>query len=468
MKFSRLVMLFVLIFFITNEGFSQLRLPSVLSSNMVLQQNDSVNLWGWSHPAEKVFVTTSWNNHTDSAIATNEAKWKLKVKTPSAGGPFTITFKAGKTIQLDNVMIGEVWVASGQSNMEWSYYAQVNDFQPELDAHTNPNIRFLQVPKAGADYPQEDATAEWAVCDSNTLKSFSAVAYFFGKKLSTDLNVPVGLINTSWGGTPAEVWTPAELVNNDPALKAAAGKQTKFNWWPKDPGVTYNAMIAPFTNFSIAGAIWYQGEGNTAAPGTYGKLFTTMIDAWRNAWKKDFPFYYVQIAPFTYGANNNGNLVREQQAIASRHNNVGMVVVSDITGDTTDIHPRNKKDVGARLANWALSATYHKEGIAYKNPVYKGIEIKKDKAVISFDNVPDGLILIAKDKKVATLMIAGEDKVFYPAEGKIEKDKLIVSSKSVKAPVAVRFSFSNAGVGNLFSKEGLPVVPFRTDEWEVK
>jgi len=468
MKFSKLVMLAVLTFLVINTGFSQLRLPAVLSSNMVLQQNDSVSLWGWANPSEKVFITTGWNNQTDSAIATNEAKWKLKVKTPAAGGPFTIIFKAGKTIQLDNVMIGEVWVASGQSNMEWSYYARVNDMQPELNAHTNPNIRFFHVPKAGADYPQEDTKAQWAVCDSNTLKSFSAVAYFFGKKLSTDLNIPVGLINTSWGGTPAEVWTPAQLVNNDPSLKEAASKQTKFDWWPKDPGVTYNAMIAPLTNFSIAGAIWYQGEGNTAAPSTYGKLFTTMIDAWRNAWKKDFPFYYVQIAPFTYGANNNGNLVREEQAIASRHNNVGMVVVSDITGDTTDIHPRNKKDVGARLANWALSETYHKQGIAYKNPVYKAIEIKKDKAIISFDNASDGLLLISKDKKVATLMIAGEDKVFYPAEGKIEKDKLIVSSKSVKAPVAVRFSFSNAGVGNLFSKEGLPVVPFRTDDWEVK
>lgn len=467
MKFLKLVMLTALTFLVISTGFSQLRLPAVLSSNMVLQQNDSVSLWGWAQPSEKIFVTTSWNNQTDSAITSNEAKWKLKVKTPAAGGPFTITFKGGSTITLNNVMIGEVWVASGQSNMEWSYNARVNDMQPELNAHTNPNIRFFHVPKAGADCPQEDTKAQWVVCDSNTIKSFSAVAYFFGKKLSTDLNVPVGLINTSWGGTPAEVWTPAGLVNNDPSLKESADKQTKFDWWPKDPGVTYNAMIAPLTNFSIAGAIWYQGEGNTVAPSTYGKLFTTMIDAWRKAWKKDFPFYYVQIAPFTYGANNNGNLIREQQAIASKHNNVGMIVVSDITGDTTDIHPRNKKDVGARLANWALSETYHKQGIAYKNPVYKGIEIKKDKAIISFDNVPNGLLLISKDKKVATLMIAGEDKVFYPAEGKIEKDKLIVSSKLVKAPVAVRFSFSNAGVGNLFSKEGLPVVPFRTDDWEV-
>ncbi len=467
MRLTKAANLIVFCFFICSNLFAQLRLPSVLASNMVLQQNDSVNLWGWAGPSEKIFVTTSWDNHTDSAVASNEAKWILKVKTPAAGGPYAITFKGhSDTKQLDNVMIGEVWVCSGQSNMEWSYYNKVNDIQPELDAHTNPNIRFFQVPKAGADYPQEDAPATWTVCDSNTLKSFSAVAYFFGKKLSKDLNIPIGLINTSWGGTPAEVWTPADLVNKEADLKASAAKQTKFDWWPMNPGVTYNAMIAPFTNFSIAGAIWYQGEGNTAAPSTYAKLFITMIDAWRKAWKKEFPFYYVQIAPFTYGNNNNGNLIREQQAIASKHPNVGMVVVSDITGDTTDIHPRNKKDVGARLANWALSETYHKNGIVYKNPVYKSIEVKKDKAVISFDNVPNGLL--SKDKKIAAVWIAGEDRIFYPADAKIENDKLIVSSKSVKAPAAVRFSFSNAAVGNLFSKEGLPVVPFRTDDWEVK
>jgi sialate O-acetylesterase len=225
-------------------------------------------------------------------------------------------------------------------------------------------------------------------------------------------------------------------------------------------------MLAPLFNYSIAGAIWYQGEGNTIAPATYSKLFNTMIDSWRKAWNKNLPFYYVQIAPFTYGTTNSGNLIREQQAKSLQHNNVGMAVISDLVDDTTDIHPKNKHDVGYRLANLALVGTYHKQGILASSPLYKNIEIKKDKAIISFDNAPDGLI--AKDKKINALVIAGADKIFYPADAKIDGDKLIVWSKSVKQPVAVRFSFSNAAIGNLFSKEGLPVGPFRTDDWEVE
>ena len=224
-------------------------------------------------------------------------------------------------------------------------------------------------------------------------------------------------------------------------------------------------MLAPVTNFSIAGAIWYQGESNTAAPNTYGKLLTTMIDSWRAAWNKNIPFYYVQIAPYTYGNNFDGSLVREQQTKAMMHDNVGMVVTTDLVDDTTDIHPKNKHDVGYRLANWALAETYHKPGIVYKSPVYKSIDVQKGKAIISFDNVPAGLV--AKGKNITALLIAGADKKFYPASAKIDNDKLIVWSKQVTQPVAVRFSFTNAGVGNLFSKEGLPVAPFRTDDWEL-
>jgi sialate O-acetylesterase len=224
-------------------------------------------------------------------------------------------------------------------------------------------------------------------------------------------------------------------------------------------------MIAPLTNYSIAGAIWYQGESNTSTASTYKKLFTIMIDAWRKQWNNDFPFYYVQIAPYKYGNKNIGALLREAQTQSMSHKNVGMVVITDLVDDTTDIHPGNKHDVGYRLANWALSETYHKEGIAYKSPVYKSMNIEKGKAIITFDNVKEGLQL--KDKAAKELYVAGEDKVFYPAEAKIEKDKLVVWNKAVKAPVAVRFAFGNTAIGNLFSKEGLPVTPFRTDNWEI-
>ena len=279
------------------------------------------------------------------------------------------------------------------------------------------------------------------------------------------MNVPIGLINANWGGTPAEVWTPADLVNNDPELKASAEKQQPYDWWPKTPGATFNGMLTPVTNFSIAGAIWYQGEGNTIAPYTYGKLLTTMIDSWRKAWKKNIPFYYVQIAPFTYENNFIGSIIREQQTKAMMHDNVGMAVITDLVDDTTDIHPKNKHEVGYRLANWALAETYHQPGIVYKSPIYKSIDVEKDKAIISFDNVPTGLM--SKDNNITALYIAGADKVFYPAMAKVENAKLIVWSKQVAQPVAVRFSFSNAGIGNLFSKEGLPVAPFRTDDWEL-
>jgi len=443
---------------------AQLRLPSLLSSNMVLQQNDSVLLWGQGNPAEKVFVTTSWNAHTDSAITGNGAQWKLKVKTPAAGGPYSILFRHGTdNIVLTNVMIGEVWVCSGQSNMDWNYYVGVDSFQKELNLNRQNNIRFFYVAKSTAAYPQEYTRGEWTVCDSNRLKSFSAIAYFFGKKLQASLHVPVGLIQASWGGTPAETWTPAEAVCSDTLLQKSYQKLDSFAWWPKTPGAAYNAMIYPLVQYKIAGAIWYQGEGNTANPDTYGDLFTTMIRSWRNAWKKNFPFYYVQIAPYTYGAGYAGSIVREQQAKASAYENVGMIVIPDLVSDTTNIHPQNKRDVGFRLANYALAQTYQQQGVAYRHPQYASLNINGSKAYIRFSYA--GGSLIARGAANAALEIAGADRMFYPAQAKIEKDVLVVWSSFVKYPVAVRYAFSNAGIGNLFSKEGLPVIPFRTDDW---
>ena len=446
--------------------FGQLRLPAVLSSNMVLQQNDSVLLWGWGNPAEKVFITTSWDNRTDSVLTGNGAKWSIKVKTPAAGGPYTITFKQREKIVLDNIMSGEVWFCSGQSNMDWNFYAGVNDMQAEIDLGTQPNLRFFYITKNTANYPQEDTRGQWAVCDSNNLKPFSAVAYFFAKRLQEELNVPVGLIQSSWGGTPAEVWTPAEKINSNSILKSSYEKLDSFMWWPKTPGAAYNAMVAPVINFSIAGAIWYQGEGNTASPSGYSSLLTTMIDAWRAAWKKNLPFYFVQIAPFTYGKGYAAAIIREQQAIASKHDNTGMVVISDLVEDSTNQHPKNKKDVGLRLANEALALTYHKDSIVVQYPVFDKVQFAGDKAVIGFLYM-GGEILTA-GTAVNALEIAGDDRIFYPAEAKIEKDILTVWSKMVKEPVAVRYSFSNAGIGNLFSKFGLPVVPFRTDDWPLQ
>ncbi|MFT4094497.1 MAG: sialate O-acetylesterase [Niabella sp.] len=452
--------------FTCTASFAAIRLPNVIGSNMVLQQNSTTTLWGWGSPSEIVYITTSWDHKKDSVKTDGNAHWSIQLKTPGAGGPYTITLAGKNTITLENIMIGEVWVCSGQSNMERSSYEKLQQIIDEIPNSANNNIRLFQVAKVTSSYPQDNLDGSWKVCGPESLPGFSAVAYFFAKELQQKLNVPVGVINSSWGGTPAEVWTPAVLVHNDDALEKSAARQKVVPWWPITPGYTYNAMIYPFTQMSIAGAIWYQGEGNTAAPFTYSQLFATMIQGWRKAWHKEFPFYYVQIAPFTYGNYNVGNLIREQQAKSLSLPNTGMVVITDLVDNVKDIHPHNKKDVALRLAGYALAETYQQYTGVYKSPMLNHIEISGNKASLYFDNAPTGFKL-STGKTATEFYIAGDDKVFLPANIKIEKDKLIASNPKVKNPVAVRFSFSNDGIANIFSKEGLPVAPFRTDDWEV-
>lgn len=336
----------------------------------------------------------------------------------------------------------------------------------ELPNSSNNNIRLFNVPKTTSFSKQDDLEGNWKVCSPESLKGFSAVGYFFGKKLQHDLNVPVGLVNSSWGGTPAETWTPAEEIKNDPELQKAADQQNKNARWPVTPGLAYNAMISPITDFSIAGTIWYQGESNTGTADTYHKLFTTMIGAWRKAWQNDFPFYYVQIAPYKYGDKNIGALLREQQTKTLSFPYTGMIVITDLVDNIKDIHPKNKMDVATRLANWALAETYKKDTIAYKSPLFKSMEINKNKAILFFDNAPTGF-MTKDNKKPTEFYIAGEDKNFLPADVKIERNRIIVRNQQIKNPVAVRFGFSNTAMSNVFSKEGLPVCPFRTDSWEV-
>jgi len=442
---------------------ANVRLPNVLSSNMVLQQRSTATLWGWCEPGERIAVTTSWDGKTDSMRGTRDGNWRLSVATPAAGGPYTIRIKGQNTLVLDNILIGEVWLCSGQSNMEMCENWGLPDVKEELPLCYNANIRFFHVPRTTATHPQDDCPGNWAVCDSTQLKSFSAVGYFFGKRLNKELNVPIGLIEASWGGTPAEVWTPAGLIGADADLSTAATKIKPADGWPHLPGYCYNGMLAPLTSFAIAGALWYQGESNTVAPDTYSKLLSTMIASWRSAWKEPLPFYYVQIAPFAYGEKYEGARVREQEARTQQVENTGMVVISDLVTDTADIHPKNKHDVGLRLANWALAETYHHSGIVYKNPAYQNMEIKGDKIIISLMDAPNGLAVKGNEPK--DLLIAGEDKVFYPAKLKLEGNRMILSAAAVKKPVAVRYQFDNAGIGNIFSKEGLPLAPFRTDDW---
>ncbi|MEI9945971.1 MAG: sialate O-acetylesterase [Chitinophagaceae bacterium] len=461
-KIIRFVFLLFTISFTTNV-FAGIRLPAVISSNMVLQQQSQAALWGWADPNEKIVITSSWKNSLDSLTAPSDGRWKIKISTPVAGGPYTITLKGRNTIVLENVLIGEVWVCSGQSNMEMSNTQQMMD---EMPNSANDNIRVFDISRASADYPQDNCDAKWRVCNAESLRGFTAVGYFFGKKLQKDLNVPIGLIESTWGGTPVEVWTPAPVIEMDATMKEAAGKLSETLWGPHKAGVLYNGMIAPIINYGIAGAIWYQGEGNTSIPFSYEKTFTSMIGSWRKGFEKEFPFYYVQIAPYIYGRKYEGALIMEQQAKTLSYPNTGLVVVTDLVDNIKDIHPKNKYDVGIRLANLALGQTYKQNIPVYNSPMYKSMEVNKGKVTLFFTNAPNGF-MVKGTEKPTEFLIAGSDKNFLPADVKIEKDRIILSNKQITDPVAVRFSFSNTGMSNVFSKEGLPLAPFRTDNWEI-
>lgn len=457
------------VFLLLTAGFfhslANVRLPNILGSHMVLQQNSEITLWGWSDAGEQISIKVGWDTTTYKTKGTRDANWSIKVKTPAAGGPYKITFTARNVIELEDVLIGEVWLCSGQSNMEWN--VNTNPAQAEQEKG-NANIRFFHIPRTTSDHPQDDAPAHWVVCAPENLKYFSAVGYFFGKKIQQELNFPVGLINSSWGGTPAEVWTSKDVIESDAVLKEAASKITSsYPGWPLLPGKAYNAMIRPLTSYPIAGALWYQGETNVGQYSTYKQLLAAMIGGWRKEWNKDFPFYYVQVAPYAYGNNNVGALLRAAQTEIQTVPHTGMVVISDLVDNITDIHPKNKLDVGLRLANYALADTYGKKGIAYKSPEYKSMQIEKNKIRISFHNAEQGLMI--KGSPTATeFYIAGEDKNFLPATVKIDGSTVVVSNKAIAKPVAVRFGFSNTATPNLFSKGGLPVNLFRTDDWVVE
>jgi sialate O-acetylesterase len=447
------------------EGNAEIRLPAIIGNHMVLQQKNEVNIWGWCEPGEKVILTTTWDTTTYTTKGSSDAKWNLKIKTPDAGGPYQIHLQGNNSITIDDIMIGEVWVCSGQSNMEMSYSWGIKQYADDVANSGNQSIRFFHIHRLTAAYPQDDLTGHWVVCNPEDLKTFSLAGYFFGEKLQKALSEPVGLIEASWGGTPAEVWTPKDSVDSNTDLKKAADKLKPAEGWPIKPSIAYNAMISPITGFDIAGVIWYQGESNVGTASTYHQLFSTMIRSWRQAWQKDFPFYFVQIAPFSgYGENISGPLLQEAQTETLDVPNTGMVVIGDLVTDLKNIHPTDKKDVGYRLANLALSKTYGRNNFAYKYPIFEKYKIENGKINISFSDLNDGLK--QKGDTISGFYISGKDEVFKPASAKIEGNTIIVWQNDIQHPVAVRFDFTNSSIPNLFSKEGLPVNLFRTDDWD--
>lgn len=442
---------------------AQISLPSVFTDHMVLQQNSDAPVWGWGTASTAIKVVGSWApKDTATAVVSSDGTWETSLKTSSAGGPYTITLLGDGNRELQDVMLGEVWLCSGQSNMEWTPNSKIDDAEAEIAAANYPNIRFFHIPKRGAATPQNNCEGAWAACTPETMRNTSAVAYFFGRNLQKDLDVPVGLIVSAWGGTPAEVWVPEESIRSNEKLNAVVPQKT-FPWWPVEPGVLYNQMISPIVPFALAGSIWYQGESNQDHAATYGLLMKTLIESWRQSFKKDFPFYLVQIAPHTYKSTDNGPaIVRECQEWVSRTvPETGLVVISDLVSDVKNIHPTNKQDVGLRLANLAMGKTYGRLASGYESPVFSEMTVNKNKVVISFLHAENGLV--CKDKELSGFMIAGEDGVFEPGKAQIKENNVIVTSPRVKHPVTVRYCFDNATIGNLFSKEGLPVAPFRTD-----
>ena len=462
MKIKKALALVAITLLSHSWSLAQLRLPSWISSGMVIQQRDSTTLSGWAGPGTAVVVQTSWSPKSDTAKVTNLATWRLSVATPAAGGPHRITITSGsERLVLDDIWSGEVWVCSGQSNMEWSFRQGLKDIRDELPVAYRPQLRLFHIPKTGADHPQENVAGKWLVCDSVSLKDFSAVGYFFGKKLQQELSVPIGLIDASWGGTPAETWVPQEAVLNDRALTAAAEKLGTFDWWPSRPAKAYNGMISPLHGHAIAGVIWYQGESNVATASTYRHLMATLVDSWRSAWQKAFPFYFVQIAPYDYGSGLESAMLREAQADLLSHPGTGMVVVSDLVDNIKDIHPVNKHDVGARLAGLALGEHYRVWSRNFRSPSLSTWSREKSRMILTFSDAEAGLVIRGRELEGAVL--AGPDGNWHKASGKLVDGRLVLWSKNVREPVAARFGFGNTVIGNLFSAAGLPVAPFRTD-----
>lgn len=463
-KLIRLIAFTILHQLLGHALMAEVRLPAILGNHMVLQQESEVTIWGWCQPGEKISLHTTWDTVSYRATGNSSAKFSIEIHTPAAGGPYRIFIQGQNDLTIDDVLIGEVWLCSGQSNMEMSFSWGVKRYTGDIAQSSQSQIRLFHIPKLTALWPQEDTKGFWVVCNPEDMKTFSLAGYFFGQKLQEVLSRPVGLIEASWGGTPAEVWTPLDSVTSDPVLRGAADSLKSSDFWPIEPGATFNAMIYPLIHYRIAGVIWYQGESNTQTASTYHQLFSTMIRSWRIRWGLKFPFYYVQIAPFSGYGGMTGALLQEAQTQTLGLENTGMVVISDLVDDVTNIHPRDKKDVGYRLAYLALSDTYHKEGFPFTYPSFHSMEIVRSQIHITLTVATGGLVVKAGEP--TGFYIAGKDHIFWPATAKIEGNSLWVSSPQVANPEAVRYDFTNTAVPNLFSKDGLPVNGFRTDHWD--
>ncbi|MFA4868626.1 MAG: sialate O-acetylesterase [Pedobacter sp.] len=472
---------FCLLIFLTSESAkAKVELPAVISNGMVLQQNSNAALWGRAKPGKMLRITTSWDKKVYQTSVSTDGKWTTKVKTPKAGGPYEITFDDGDTFKLDNILIGEVWLASGQSNMEMPLKGFNN--QPVLGSDQaismakNPQIRFFQVKNVSWKKPLENCEAAWVNTTPISARDFSAVAYFYAKILNEKLNVPIGIIQADWGGTVIEAWMSKESLSKFSNEIKVPAEEDAVNKNKNTPSGLYNAMIKPVEGYGIKGVIWYQGESNRNKPDLYAKLFPAMVKQWRSDWKTgDFAFYFAQIAPYI---SNSATLtpalqalepkvpvLREVQLQSLNHiTNSGMAVLTDIGAENT-IHPPDKENVGKRLSYLALANTYGNKKINWSGPTYKSMQVQDGKILLKF-TAAEGLKFSGNES--ANFEVAGSDKVFHPAKASITKDGILVSATEVSKPVAARYAFKAWTIGDLFNKYDLPASSFRTDSWEIK
>ncbi len=460
----------LLAFFVLGIIFSisaEIKLPAFFTSDMVLQQQTNAKIWGKAEPNKKVTLFTGWNLKRYTTTSDQNGNWKLSFSTSKAGGPYTMIISDGKILTLNNILLGEVWLCSGQSNMEMpvkGFNSQPNEgSNMDILRSENSQIRLFSVKKNADLAAQTDVVGRWEEAMPISVRDFSATAYYFGKLLQESLKVPVGLIHSSWGGSSIEAWMSQEMLTDFPAAKIPATKED-IKTPNQTPTVLYQAMIHPLAGVAIKGVIWYQGESNRNRYETYGAMFKSMTDGWRKTWNQEaiIPFYFCQIAPFVYKDGANSALVREAQANAAKEPNTGMAVLMDV-GEENCIHPAKKKVAGERLALLALNKTYGNTAIACESPVYKNVEIKAGEVIVNFEGAPMGLF--AKNATSQLFTVAGKDQIFHPAKASINKNTVIVKCDEVADPVAVRYAFENFVVGDLFSSEGLPVSSFRSDNW---
>jgi sialate O-acetylesterase len=470
-----------------------LHLPAIFSDNMVLQRNFATPIWGMASPNQSITLTIA--GQTKQTTAGADGKWMIKLDPMKEGGPYEMTVSGPTSITYKNVVFGDVWICSGQSNMEFQLKS-ARDAQAAIDASTNPNIRLFTVKKNPAQSPAADVSGKWDESAPQSSPSFSAVGYFFGRELQKQLNVPIGLIHTSWGGTAIQLWQSKEAMEADEDMKqvytAWKTQQDRYDAamkkyredaakakeegkpaptaprgnGPMAPAVLYNGMIAPLVPYGITGAIWYQGESNASQAKLYRKQMPAMINQWRKEFGVEFPFYMVQLANFMAKSPQPGDSdwaeLREAQLQTALTNpKTGMAVIIDI-GEEKDIHPKNKEDVGKRLALAALGTHYGKS-IEYSGPAYDSMKIEGNKIRLNFKHTGTGMM--SKSEKLTGFAIAGEDRKFVWADAQIDGNSILVSSPEVANPVAVRYGWANNPDCNLYNKEGLPASPFRTDDW---